>query len=459
MIVAALSVTETVTWGIIYYGFPVFLRPMEQDLGASRVAVTAAFSIGLGTSALASISVGRWLDRRGPRALMTVGSCLATLLTFAWARVESLATLYVVWFLMGLAMATTLYEPAFAVVVSWFARGRDRALLTVTLVAGLASTIFMPIEAALLERMGWRSALTVLAVVLGTITIPIHALLLRQGTAGRTAGVAEGAAPSLTLGQAARTAIFWVLGIAFVVSNFATAAVTTHLIPFLVERGYSAAVAAAAWPRPSAWGNSRCSRASARSSRSSCCRARPTGWPRSPARRRSRRSSARATTARSPARSRSAPTARAPSVQSAPRCCSSASARTRPCSGCSRRRSSPPAPRCSWRTRRRARSAEWPDEIWPVVRDWPGDAGLRGEPSGTAPFPDTICRCSSVARESHPWRRDALAQAPGHHHAVLSALSARHGRARSRDGLRHFRAAHTGRLRVGMAEHRGAGPA
>jgi MFS family permease len=246
VIVAALSVTETVTWGIIYYGFPVFLRPMEQDLGASRVAVTAAFSIGLGTSALASISVGRWLDRRGPRALMTVGSCLATLLTFAWARVESLATLYVVWFLMGLAMATTLYEPAFAVVVSWFARGRDRALLTVTLVAGLASTIFMPIEAALLERMGWRSALTVLAVVLGTITIPIHALLLRQGTAGRTAGVAEGAAPSLTLGQAARTAIFWVLGIAFVVSNFATAAVTTHLIPFLVERGYSAAVAAAA---------------------------------------------------------------------------------------------------------------------------------------------------------------------------------------------------------------------
>src|SRR5213078_381352 len=158
-------------------------------------------------------SVGRWLDRRGPRALMTVGSCLATLLTFAWARVESLATLYVVWFLMGLAMATTLYEPAFAVVVSWFARGRDRALLTVTLVAGLASTIFMPIEAALLERMGWRSALTVLAVMLG---------------------------------QAARTAIFWVLGIAFVVSNFATAAVTTHLIPFLVERGYSAAVAATA---------------------------------------------------------------------------------------------------------------------------------------------------------------------------------------------------------------------
>jgi MFS family permease len=247
VIVAALSVTETVTWGIVYYGFPVFLRPMEQALGASRVAVTAAFSIGLATSALASISVGRWLDRRGPRGLMTLGSCLATVLTFAWARVESLAALYVVWFLMGLAMSATLYEPAFAVVVSWFARGRDRALLTVTLVAGLASTIFMPIEAALLERLGWRAALTVLAVVLGVITIPIHALLLRQGVAGPSAITADGApAPSLTLGEAGRTAVFWVLSIAFLVSNFATAAVTTHLIPFLVERGYSAAFAAAA---------------------------------------------------------------------------------------------------------------------------------------------------------------------------------------------------------------------
>jgi MFS family permease len=246
VIVAALSVTETVTWGIIYYGFPVFLRPMEQDLGASRVAVTAAFSIGLGTSALASISVGRWLDRRGPRALMTAGSCLATLLTFAWARVQSLPALYVVWFLMGFAMATTLYEPAFAVIVSWFVRGRDRALLTVTLVAGLASTIFMPIEAVLLERMGWRAALSVLAVVLGVITIPIHALLLRRGSAGATTGADGAPAPSLTLGQAGRTAVFWVLSIAFLVSNFATAAVTTHLIPFLVDRGYSAAFAAAA---------------------------------------------------------------------------------------------------------------------------------------------------------------------------------------------------------------------
>jgi MFS family permease len=248
VIVATLSVTETVTWGIVYYGFPVFLRSMEQDLGASRVAVTGAFSVGLGISALAALPVGRWIDRHGARGLMTAGSCLATVLTFAWARVESLPALYAVWALMGLAMAATLYEPAFAAVVSWFARGRDRALLTVTLAAGLASTIFMPIEAWLLTRIGWRAALTLLAVVLAVITIPLHAGLLRPGPgATATARPADRAAPTVpgvTLHVAARTLVFWVLVAAFFVSNFATAALSTHLIPFLVGRGYPATVAA-----------------------------------------------------------------------------------------------------------------------------------------------------------------------------------------------------------------------
>src|SRR5947207_14213241 len=105
---------------------------METDLGFSRVEVTGAFSIGMGVAALAALPVGRWIDRHGARALMALGSCLATALLLVWSRVESLPELYAVWSLMGLALAATLYEPAFAAVVGWFARrGRDKALLPV----------------------------------------------------------------------------------------------------------------------------------------------------------------------------------------------------------------------------------------------------------------------------------------------------------------------------------------
>ena len=120
--VAGLCVTETVSWGIIYYGFPVFLRPMEAELGWSRVQIPGAFSLGLMSSALAALPVGRWIDRHGARSLMTAGSCAATLLVLAWSRVDTLPALYALWFLMGLALAATLYEPAFAAVVGWFPR-------------------------------------------------------------------------------------------------------------------------------------------------------------------------------------------------------------------------------------------------------------------------------------------------------------------------------------------------
>ena len=247
-VVATLCITETVTWGIVYYGFPVFLRPMEEALGASRVAITGAFSLGLAASALCALPVGRWLDRHGPRGLMTLGSCLGTVLCLAWAQVDSLPALYAVWLGLGFAMAATLYEPAFAAVVAWFASGgRDRALLTLTLAAGLASTIFMPIEAWLLQRLGWRATITVLAVVLGVITIPLHALMLRRPPADAEPAPGPSARPatqSFTLSAATRTPVFWVLAVAFVVGNFATVSVTVHLIPYLTDRGYAPAVAA-----------------------------------------------------------------------------------------------------------------------------------------------------------------------------------------------------------------------
>jgi MFS family permease len=249
IVVAALCITETVTWGIVYYGFPVMLRPMEAELGYSRVEITGAFSVGMGLAALIGLPVGRWIDRHGARGLMTLGSCLGTLLVLAWSRVDSLPALYAVWCLMGLVMAATLYEPAFAAVVGWFpGRHRDRALLTVTIAAGFASTIFMPIEAWLLSRLGWRSALLVLAAVLGGLTIPLHALVLRRPPRPVSPGPGSGhgppGLPGLTLGAATRTAVFWVLAAAFFVGNFTVIAVTVHLIPYLSDRGYSATVAA-----------------------------------------------------------------------------------------------------------------------------------------------------------------------------------------------------------------------
>src|SRR5690349_12314177 len=122
---------------------------MEADFGWSRGEMTGAFSVASLLSGLAAIPVGRWLDRHGPRLLMTVGSIVATLLVFAWANVQNLTELYFIWAAIGLAMSATLYDPAFATVNRWFDRQRVQALTAITLMAGFASTIFIPLSGVL----------------------------------------------------------------------------------------------------------------------------------------------------------------------------------------------------------------------------------------------------------------------------------------------------------------------
>src|SRR5215831_339781 len=180
VIVAALSVTETTSWGILYYSPTVFLLPMERELGWTRAQLSGALSLSLLVAALAAVPVGRWLDRHGPRAIMTVGSCLATLTVLAWSRVESLTTFYAIWLVNGVLQAVLLYEPAFATLAVWFRRRRAVAMTALTLVAGLASTIFLPLASWLVEGRGWRAALGIFAVMLAVLTVPLHAFVLRR---------------------------------------------------------------------------------------------------------------------------------------------------------------------------------------------------------------------------------------------------------------------------------------
>ncbi len=249
-IVWTLAVTETVSWGVLYYAFAVFLVPMQSELGWSTPEITGAYSLALVVTMLLSPPLGRWLDRSGPRVPMTLGSVLGTILLVAWSRVETLPVFYLIWAGLGVAIALTLYEPAFAAASTWFVRGRSRALLILTTVAGLASTIFLPLAGWLTERVGWRDALIVLAVILGVMTIPAHALVLRRRPedlgllpdgelpqSNQPPPLPEGA----SLARALRDPAYWWLNVAFFLAMAASVAIGVYLIPILLERGESLA--------------------------------------------------------------------------------------------------------------------------------------------------------------------------------------------------------------------------
>ncbi|RIH87322.1 oxalate/formate antiporter family transporter [Meiothermus luteus] len=240
-IVAALAVTQTVGYGVLYYAFGVFVQPMEEELGFNRAQTAGAFSLALLVSGLAAVPVGRWFDRYGGRSLMALGSLWGALLLWAWAQVEGLLGFYLVWAGLGLSMATVLYETAFAVLAVWFRRQRARALLAVSLAAGLASTLFVPLATGLVEALGWRGALEALALLFALLTVPLHALVLRTPPWGH-GQPQEGVGPSPWL--ALRQATFWWLTLGFALARATSVAMTAHLVPLLGERGYAPWLAA-----------------------------------------------------------------------------------------------------------------------------------------------------------------------------------------------------------------------
>ncbi|MFG2041620.1 MFS transporter [Dactylosporangium sp. NPDC048998] len=245
-IVAAFAVTQTVGYGCLYYAFAVLLHPIATDLRTSPAAVTGALTTAVLAWAAAAIPVGRWLDRHGGRALMTAGSLAGAALLVAWSQVETLWQLYLVFAGLGVAMAMALYDTATAVIVSWFdADRRPRAILAMIVVAGFASTIFMPLTGLLEQHHGWRTTLLLLAVLYAAVAVPLHAVVLRP-PAKRHAGTPRPSAAerAAAVRAARRDGRFWWLAAAFVAHSAAMSAMTIHLVGFLTSRGHPATFAA-----------------------------------------------------------------------------------------------------------------------------------------------------------------------------------------------------------------------
>jgi MFS family permease len=252
-ITLTLAITETISWGIIHYAFSVFITPMEIELGWSRGQLMGGFSLMLLVAGGMAYPVGGWIDRHGSRWLMTGGSIGASLLVMAWSQVTDLTAFYLIWAGLGVCAAAVLYEPAFAVIATWFIRRRSTALAVVTFAAGLASTIFVPLSDILLNAFGWRNAVLILGLLLGTTTVLPHALVLRRrpddlgylpdGDVKRQVGQKPLARGS-SLGDALHSRFFWLLTLAFSLSLLSAAAIRVHFVPFLIDSGMDASTAA-----------------------------------------------------------------------------------------------------------------------------------------------------------------------------------------------------------------------
>jgi MFS family permease len=188
-----LAAGQITAWGILYYAFTVVVGPMQGGTGWSRTFLNAGVSIGLLAWGVLALPVGAWIQRRGGRGLMTATAGLGGAALVLMGSVVDPVAYVVAWLLLGAAMAGMLYDASFAVVTQAFGPQYRRGITLITLVGGLASTVFIPLAQLAVDHLGWQGALVALGVFHAGVSVPLHWLgLPRWRAASREGAVRSG---------------------------------------------------------------------------------------------------------------------------------------------------------------------------------------------------------------------------------------------------------------------------
>ncbi len=247
-----------------------FNASFRESLGVSVSELAGAYALGTILAAMPLPLIGRAADRFGLRRVTGVIA-----LSFAFAlvfqsRASSLAMLAAGFFLMRFLGQGSLGMLAGHTTAMWFERrlGRAHAVLAIGFMAG--SAIAPQPVALLIERLGWRSAMLVLAAIVFCLIVPLVLTIFRNRpeeigqhldgdpTEHARHDIAHGGPPpagdpAFTSRQAVRTRAFWILVPIMVANGLIGTALIFHMQAMLESAGLEGserqvALAIQPWP-------------------------------------------------------------------------------------------------------------------------------------------------------------------------------------------------------------------
>ncbi len=239
--VAVLSFTEILAWGILIYPPVLIMPPLVADHGWSLAFGMAGFSIGLVASGMLSPTVCGLIDRHGGNIVMSVGALAGALGLALLTVVEQRPAYLACWLLIGAAMSSTLYDPAFTTLIRIFGVSARRQITFVTFAGGFASTVGWPATHFLLEHLGWRGTYLTFAAVLAFVVAPLHAVALPRTVAVAPLQVASGSTVRPVATMRPEGWPFLLLAAGFALHAFILSGVTSNLLAMLERGGMSAA--------------------------------------------------------------------------------------------------------------------------------------------------------------------------------------------------------------------------
>jgi sugar phosphate permease len=245
--------------GLSMSSFGLYVRPLEEEFGWTRAETSLAFSFAVLASGLAAPLIGHWTDSHGARPVIVTGAVFCAAAFVLLSLTQSLWQFYLFYAIHTVFRQMMFFLPFQALSSQWFRRRRGVALSILGSGFSLGGLVILPIIAAVIGGLGWRGAYLFSAVAMACLA-PLAFLVVRnrpsdvgQYIDGETpaagldlegADSSEEEAASMTLREAAKTPLFWICAVGFLLFFFGLIGWSVHQVPFYESKGMSRATAA-----------------------------------------------------------------------------------------------------------------------------------------------------------------------------------------------------------------------
>jgi hypothetical protein len=154
------------------------------------------------------------------------------------------AAYFAAWIIVGVAMAASLYDPAFATLGRIFGGAARSPITVLTLAGGFASTVSWPATQLLIDAVGWRGAYLVYAALLLGLAAPLHAFALPREVAAGISRTVRDEKPAKTL-PSSNDLSFILIAAGFAAYAFVPSALSAQLLAVFQRFGLTPATVVA----------------------------------------------------------------------------------------------------------------------------------------------------------------------------------------------------------------------
>lgn len=242
----------------------VFTIFVTEEFGISRTTFTTHMTISTLTSILASFFVGSFFKKYDPKKVMAVCIVIVALCFAGYSFATNVYYFYAISAVIGFVGLFLTNVPISILINNWFGpRMKGKAMGIAMVGSGIGAMVLNPILTSINQNYGWRMSYRLLA-LLSILLLPV--ILATIVKSPEVKGIqrlgddlhavqqhSEDEGMGLTLAQALRSGMFWVLFVTFFLFSATTTIFNANALPYMTDVGLDP-VRASTWMSLSSFG-------------------------------------------------------------------------------------------------------------------------------------------------------------------------------------------------------------